>query len=185
MILLYVSVIWILSEILLAILKRSRRKGPNNQDKSSQLLLWSVIIICVFAGIYLGIKGIGYIPVRYHALMLIGLVLIILGLVVRWIAILTLRRYFTVDVAIVNEHKIIKSGIYKHIRHPAYAGSLLSFFGLGIAFSNWLSTVIVFIPILIAFLYRINIEEKVLVQTFGNEYLDYIKSTMRLLPKVY
>ena len=185
MIVLCVSLLWIVSEIVLAILKRCQSKDPNNHDRFSQLLLWLTIISCVFAGIFVRIKGIGYIPLKSHALMLMGLVLIILGLAIRWIAIFTLRRYFTVNVAIVNDHKIIKSGLYKYIRHPSYTGTLLSFLGLGLAFSNWLSIAIIFIPILIAFLHRINIEERVLVQTFGDEYLNYVKSTKRLVPRVY
>jgi protein-S-isoprenylcysteine O-methyltransferase Ste14 len=169
----------------LAISRRSGDKASMSRDKSSTIFLWLTIIAGVALGVYLGIRGIGYISVRYHALAYLGLVMIVAGLTVRWMAILTLRRYFTVDVAIVNGHKIIRRGLYKHLRHPAYAGSLLSFLGLGIAFSNWLSTIIIFIPVLAVFLYRIDIEEKTLAQSFGKEYLDYCRSTSRLIPKIY
>jgi protein-S-isoprenylcysteine O-methyltransferase Ste14 len=109
----------------------------------------------------------------------------LLGLIIRWTAILTLRKYFTVDVSILEDHKIVKKGIYKYIRHPSYAGSLVSFLGLGLAFSNWLSSVVIIVPILTAFIYRIQVEEKALIQAFGEEYLDYSNTTKRLIPKIY
>ena len=92
---------------------------------------------------------------------------------------------FTVDVSIQENHKIVISGIYKTIRHPAYLGSLLSFLGIGIALVNWLSIIFIFIPIFIAFNYRIKVEEKVLIEEFGEEYLNYSNNTYRLFPGIY
>ncbi|MCJ7498442.1 MAG: isoprenylcysteine carboxylmethyltransferase family protein, partial [candidate division Zixibacteria bacterium] len=161
----------------MARVKHSKTEDSKGLDKSSLRFLWTTIIICVFIGVFLGVWRIGwrigYIPVKFISLT--GLVLIVLGLIVRWTAILTLKKYFTVDVSIQSNHKIIDKGIYKFIRHPAYAGSLLSFLGLGLVFSNWLSTLVIFIPILIAFIYRIRVEEKALIQAFGEEYINYSK----------
>jgi protein-S-isoprenylcysteine O-methyltransferase Ste14 len=184
---LLISLVWIISEVVLARVKHSKTKDSSGLDKSSLRFLWITIIIFVFIGVFLGVWRIGwrigYIPVKFISLT--GLVLIVLGLIIRWTAILTLKKYFTVDVSIQSNHKIIDKGIYKFIRHPAYAGSLLSFLGLGLAFSNWLSTLVIFIPILIAFIYRIRVEEKALVQAFGGEYINYSKVTKRLIPKLY
>lgn len=114
-----------------------------------------------------------------------GLCLVVLGLVVRWTAILTLRRYFTVNVAIRKNHKIVDKGLYKTVKHPAYCGSLLSFLGLALYFTNWLSFLIIFVPITSAFLYRIKIEEEVLGAQFGKQYLAYMKKTKRLIPFIW
>ncbi len=184
---LLISLVWIISEVILARVKHSKTKDSKGLDKSSLRFLWTTIIICILIGVFLGVWRvgwrIGYIPVKFISL--VGLVLIILGLIVRWTAILTLKKYFTVDVSILKEHKIIDKGIYKFIRHPAYAGSLLSFLGLGLAFSNWLSTLVIFIPILGAFIYRIRVEEKALIQAFGEEYINYSKTTKKLIPVIY
>jgi protein-S-isoprenylcysteine O-methyltransferase Ste14 len=111
--------------------------------------------------------------------------MIALGLAIRWIAIVSLGRMFTVDVAITRGHRLVRGGIYGVIRHPSYAGSLLSFLGLGLAFSNYLSAATIFIPICIAFLYRIHVEERTLAATFGDEYRDYCASTKRLIPGLW
>jgi protein-S-isoprenylcysteine O-methyltransferase Ste14 len=179
----FISLVWIISEVVLARVKHSKTEDSKELDKSSLRFLWMTIIASIIIGVFIGISGIGFIPVKIISLM--GLVLIVLGLIVRWTAILTLKKYFTVDVSILKEHKIIDKGIYKIIRHPAYAGSLLSFLGLGLAFSNWLSTLVIFIPILIAFIYRIRVEEKALVKAFGGEYINYSKVTKRLIPMIY
>jgi protein-S-isoprenylcysteine O-methyltransferase Ste14 len=184
-IIILISAFWVLSEIILGRTKRSGSKESEKLDRSSLSFLHITISLSVFCGVILGIYGIGFMRVRHNLLSICGISLMLLGLLIRWAAILTLRKYFTVDVSILPGHKIVNKGIYKYIRHPSYAGSLLSFLGLGLAFSNWLSTIIIFIPILIVFVYRMQVEEKALIQAFGNEYLDYSKATKRLIPKIY
>jgi protein-S-isoprenylcysteine O-methyltransferase Ste14 len=180
-----ISIIWILSEVVLGIVKRSKTKRTRDFDRSSLAVLWITINASVAAGVFLGVTGIGLIRQGYKIISAAGVVLILLGLTIRWIAIFTLSRYFTVEVAIELDHKIVETGPYRHIRHPAYAGSLVSFLGLGLAFSNWLSTMIIFIPILAAFLFRIRVEEQALANVFDGAYLKYASKTRRLLPGIY
>jgi protein-S-isoprenylcysteine O-methyltransferase Ste14 len=118
-------------------------------------------------------------------MLILGIVLIVAGLAVRWLAILTLRKYFTVDVAIREDHKVVMTGLYRYVRHPAYLGSLLSFLGLAISFSNWLAALVTFLPITGAFIYRIKVEEKALDDFFGEAYRRYCSSTKRLIPGVF
>jgi protein-S-isoprenylcysteine O-methyltransferase Ste14 len=154
-------------------------------DKSSLKILWITIALSVTVGIIL--RNTTFVLTDSYAVLIynVGVCLICLGLFIRWIAILKLKKSFTVNVSISEDQKMVKSGIYKYIRHPAYSGSLLSFLGLGIVFNNWMTLFIIFIPILIAFLYRIRVEEKVLSQAFGSQYTDYIKSSWKLVPKVF
>jgi len=114
-----------------------------------------------------------------------GLGFIITGIIIRWTAILKLKKFFTVQVSIQKDHKIFDNGTYKYIRHPAYSESLLSFLGLGLALMNWLSIFVIFLPIMGSFLYRIKIEEQVLVSEFGEKYIDYSKKTKRIIPWIY
>jgi protein-S-isoprenylcysteine O-methyltransferase Ste14 len=181
-ILITVSIIWIFSELLLAIVKRNK---SSKFDQSTLKLLWFTIIISIIIGVFLGIRGIGLIRFCGYWISLSGLILIIFGVVIRWISIFTLNKYFTVNISIERDQQIIDSGFYRYIRHPAYLGSLLSFLGLGLTFSNWLSTVVIFIPIAISFGHRIRCEEKAMRDNLGDKYLEYSKRTKRLLPFVY
>jgi len=184
LIVIIVSLVWIISEIVLARLKHSGSTS-SKLDKSSLRLLWSTIVLGIVAGNVLAIYRVGTIHTGAVYIAFSGLALIVVGLVLRWIAILTLWKYFTVDVSIVNEHKLVNTGLYKFVRHPAYTGSLLSFLGLGLAFSNWLSLLVIFVPVAAAFVHRINVEERVLGSFFGDQYVRYSATTKRLIPKIY
>jgi len=175
---------WFISEILLS--RFLRAKSPNTKawDKSSLRIMWITICTSISLGVILMI--IAPFPIsRSFVIAYLGLFLIISGVVIRIAAIRTLGNFFTVNLAIHNDHQLIKKGLYKFIRHPSYTGSLLSFVGLGVSFNNWLSLVVIFIPILISFLYRIKVEEKLMLQQFGSEYINYQKNTKRIIPLIY
>ncbi|HMG05340.1 MAG TPA: isoprenylcysteine carboxylmethyltransferase family protein, partial [Chthoniobacterales bacterium] len=104
---------------------------------------------------------------------------------VRWYSIVHLGRFFTVDVAIAADHQLIDTGPYRYVRHPSYTGALLAFIGFAMALRNWASVLIISLPIAFAFLYRINVEERALIQALGERYRAYIKRTKRLIPFVY
>jgi protein-S-isoprenylcysteine O-methyltransferase Ste14 len=183
---LIVSGLWILSEVGLALFRRSSNtEQATRQKKGSFWWLWLTISLCITIGVFWSFQRLGSVKSARFYIICFGLTLMILGLVIRRVAIFTLGRYFTTDVAIFKDHRIVKTGLYKSIRHPAYAGSLISFFGLGWALGNWVSFIIIFFPILFAFIRRINIEEKALTSSVGEEYAEYMKKTKRLLPKIY
>lgn len=180
-----VCTVWGLSEIALGRILHSKKDTANAQDKSSLRILWLTIAPSLTAGIYLGVKGVGFVAEGSFVISVAGLMLIILGLVIRWWAILTLKHRFTTDVSIQKDHALVTTGVYRAIRHPAYAASILSFLGLGMTFSNWLSVVVIVVPITAAFLYRIRVEEAVLNSHFGDTWRDYCRATRRLIPWVY
>lgn len=112
-------------------------------------------------------------------------IIILFGLAIRIWAIRTLGRFFEPTVVIKPDQPIIKTGLYKYIRHPAYAGGYLCFIGCGIAFSNWLGLILIMILVFLGFNYRIREEEKILIDGFGDEYRKYIKVTKKLIPFIY
>jgi protein-S-isoprenylcysteine O-methyltransferase Ste14 len=176
--------LWILSEVVLGRMKRSKSSREHHESRSL-VVLWVTILVSIALGVYIGLHETGHFRFQSSVIATCGIGMIILGLTLRWIAILTLGRMFTVDVAITQGHHVVRTGIYKSVRHPSYSGSLLSFLGLGLAFSNYLSTMVIFVPICAAFLYRIHVEEQTLMAAFRDEYQDYCATTKRLIPRVY
>jgi protein-S-isoprenylcysteine O-methyltransferase Ste14 len=57
--------------------------------------------------------------------------------------------------------------------------------GFGLSLNNWLSLIMIVIPVTTAMLHRITIEEKALLNQFGREYAEYLQSTYRLIPYIY
>jgi len=111
--------------------------------------------------------------------------LIAIGLAIRIQSMLTLKQYFTYSVAKVENHKIIETGLYKFIRHPGYLGQLIIFIGISTSISNWLSILVMMIPVTLGYLYRIKVEERFMIEQLGEDYLNYQKRTKRLIPMIY
>lgn len=173
-----------LSEVGLAITRRSGSQTVS-RDRNSLALLWGVILISLAIGIFIGrLYPAATLPHR-RTIYLIGLSLFVGGIILRWYSIARLGRFFTVDVSIVSEHRLIDSGPYRFIRHPSYTGALIAFLGFGLSLGNWLSILLVTLPILGAFLWRIQLEESVLLESLGDDYRAYIRRTKRLIPFVY
>jgi protein-S-isoprenylcysteine O-methyltransferase len=115
----------------------------------------------------------------------IGLLLFVTGILLRWYSIIHLGRFFTVDVAISAEHRVIDSGPYRFVRHPSYTGALIAFIGVGLYVRNWISLLLLILPITAAFLWRIRIEEQALIAGLGEDYRRYAARTKRLIPFLY
>lgn len=176
--------IWFISEVLLNRICRSKDTGKQKPDRGSLRIIWITIGLANTLGILSAIFI--KMPISKYALLpYAGLFLIVCGIIFRFISIFSLGKFFTVDVTIRKGHKIKKDGMYRLIRHPSYTGSLISFFGFGISLNNLLSLLLIFIPVFIAILYRIVIEEKFLISRFGSEYTDYMKKTYRLIPWIF
>ncbi len=176
--------IWFLSEILLNRLFRSADDDKKDQDKNSLRIIWLTIGIANLLGIIFTIFF--RFPISRSLITpYLGLCLIVVGMVIRFMAIWSLGKFFTVDVTIRMDHKIKRDGMYRIIRHPSYLGSLLSFMGYGLSLNNWFSLVIILLPVTMAMLNRIKIEEKVLLNQFGLEYSEYLHTTYRLIPYIY
>jgi protein-S-isoprenylcysteine O-methyltransferase Ste14 len=183
--LLILFVAWPASEIALAFLKRARGSVATRGDRGSIAVLWIVIAVSIFVAVPLQLLKVGRLGLPFAVVGTIGLILMLGGIAVRWHAILTLGRFFTVDVAVRSDHRIVRSGLYSRIRHPAYTGLMMTFLGLGVSLQNWLSVGVIVLPISAALLYRIRVEERLLRETFGEEYVEYSRTTKRLIPGVY
>jgi protein-S-isoprenylcysteine O-methyltransferase len=115
----------------------------------------------------------------------VGVGLFFVGICLRWVCIIHLGRFFTTEVSIVSEHKLVETGPYRLVRHPSYSGLLLALFGIGICSGNALTLAVLILPNTVSFLYRIRIEEAVLAKAFGSQYDVYCAKTKRLVPFVY
>jgi protein-S-isoprenylcysteine O-methyltransferase Ste14 len=178
MLLALVSAVWVGLEIVIAIVTG----GTSSKDRWSFRVLWALLAAGIFTASAL--KTNLRMPDR-NAMFWLGIALILIGIVIRAAAILTLRRYFTVQVTIQDSHELIDRGLYRFIRHPSYTGALVSFIGLGFAFGSWLSLAIIAVAALIGFGYRIRVEERALIGHFGDRYRDYASRTKRLVPGIY
>jgi protein-S-isoprenylcysteine O-methyltransferase Ste14 len=182
---LYLGLVYFVSEILLTITRRSRSATGTKQDRSTLRVLWIVIAVSVTAGVFVAQNWrAGALP-QGRAFEIAGVVLFAAGLIFRWWAIVTLGRFFTVDVTIEKDHELVERGPFRVVRHPSYTGVLLAFVGFALTLRNWGAILIVLIPIFAAFVRRMNVEEEALRGALGARYAEYMKRTKRLVPFLY
>lgn len=172
-----------LSEMGLALFKRSG-KSAADADQGSLGLIWLVIgaSACLAFVLQRTLPRLGF---AWAGAAPAGIAIFSAGIALRWYAIVYLGRFFTVNVAIASDHRLIDGGPYRLLRHPSYTGALLAFCGLGVCLHNWGALAALVIPALVVFLRRMRIEEDALLAAFGERYRDYMRRTWRLIPFIY
>ncbi len=179
------GLVYFVSELLLAITRRSRKSESSAKDRHSLSFLWIAILVSLWGGVAAAVFWRGAaLPYKY-AFAIAGLMIFIAGLMLRWYAIVKLGRFFTVNVAIAKDHQLIESGPYRFVRHPSYTGALLAFLGISLSLGNWAAVIIIMAPIFLAFVYRMQVEERALTGALGEQYCSYLDRTKRLIPLIY
>lgn len=140
-----------------------------------------VILACILAFAWTAPA----IPWLRPQLTIAGIVVVALGAVLRWWSIFTLGRYFTFDVAVRSKQPVVQSGPYRYMRHPSYTAILIMLLGVGLALTNWASLIIMLVGGVVGLLYRVNVEERELVEALGQPYADYMRHTKRFVPLIY
>jgi len=115
----------------------------------------------------------------------LGLVLIVSGLLARFLARKALGREYSVHVKTSQEHQLITTGIYRAVRHPAYLGLLMLFLGIPLSQGSWGGLLISLLGGVPALAYRIMVEERSLRKWFGTDYRAYQESSWRLIPGIW
>ena len=95
-----------------------------------------------------------------------------------------LGKYWAPTLSIQKAHELVSDGIYAYIRHPMYAAHLLWSIAQILMLHNWISGFSFFIFMVPHYLFRVKKEERMLIDEFGTVYLNYMKSTGRILPKL-
>jgi protein-S-isoprenylcysteine O-methyltransferase Ste14 len=113
-----------------------------------------------------------------------GTSLVIAAIIVSQIAINTLGKFFD-RLTIKTDHRLVTEGIYRSVRHPIYTSYILLFLGFCIALQSLWGLAGLVGVCLIWFGNRIGIEEQMLADRFGDDYLAYCQTTKRLFTYIY
>jgi protein-S-isoprenylcysteine O-methyltransferase Ste14 len=93
-----------------------------------------------------------------------------------------LGRNWSITLQVRDQHALVKTGVYRLIRHPMYS----SFFLLGLAqmllLPNWLAGISGVMGAGILFAFRVQREERMMLESFGDEYRAYMTLTKRIIP---
>jgi protein-S-isoprenylcysteine O-methyltransferase Ste14 len=115
---------------------------------------------------------------------IVGLALIIIGLTILFVSAGTLRRYYSSSLVIREDHRLITHGVYCFTRHPIYLGGIMVCIGVPVYASSLLG-LLMMLALIPPILNRIRIEERMLIDEFGDAYLAYQEATSKLIPFIY
>ena len=178
---------WLLFGFLVfAIAERLYERRFSRQAKRGDVkMLWSYAAFHILhALIYVG-TGVEYFlrqrPVN-GPLVVLGLILYAVSLGVRLTAIRTLGRFWSLNLEIRGDHQLVREGIYRYMRHPAYSAIMLEVISIPLVGNAWYVLAIsvgVYIPLLLARWWR---EEREMIAKFGAEYEGYRQQVCAFVP---
>lgn len=165
---------------------RRRSRGDSVESEDWTYSLMGILLIAGVAGAtVVASTNVAPLPGSAEWVVAAGVILLWLGVAFRLWAIFTLGRFFKLTVTIQEGHRVVDRGPYRWLRHPSYTGALLAGAGIGLALDDWLSIVVLLGAMAIAYLIRIPVEERALLEEFGEDYADYAARTARLVPGLF
>jgi len=154
-----------------------RKKATEPLVAMLSLFLFGIIVIPILVGY----ARLGVLP---SYLFYPGLVIMIVGFASYCWGVLALGRFGSGFVRVIPDHKVIRNGPFRFVRHPVYASEILSFIGLGLALQSWVALLIILVAASVYYGNRIRFEERFLASELGDEYFQYMKSVKRIIPHV-
>lgn len=113
----------------------------------------------------------------------IGFAIVVLGLGFTVWARVVLGRNWSGIVTVKQDHELITAGPYHWVRHPIYTGLLLAFAGSAIARGEWRG-VLAFVIVFAGLWRKLKLEERWMIETFGDAYRRYREKVRALIPFV-
>jgi protein-S-isoprenylcysteine O-methyltransferase Ste14 len=124
-------------------------------------------------------------PLWPHSLVLdtAGLAVTVLGAVFAIWSRVTLGRNWSSAPQVKERHELVVKGPYRIVRHPIYTGLILAVAGTGLAQDRgiWLFMVVL---IFASYWLKIRVEERLMMETFPEEYAEYRRRVKALIPGI-
>ena len=172
--------IWAVLELVLG--RRTNRKELISTNRWSELAINASTVLAVVAALVLSSATSG--KIRPPSAFALGIAMMAAGVATRMAAAQSLGDSYTLTVGLRPGQEVCVRGLYRWVRHPGYAGTMMALLGLGVALLNWYSVLAIAL-IVPALVVRIALEERMLRRAFAPAYEAYCRRTRwRVLPGV-
>ena len=165
--------------------KQTRGEGPTRaQDCLASLML--LTLAAKVSALLLAWFGIGMLPARaVLPAFVAGLVLMLIGSILRRHCFKMLGASFTVEVRASAGQPLVATDANRYLRHPAYLAGLLMLLGFGLSTASYLSALLMLVTGLVVYARRIRFEEAALLDAMGERYRAYSVTRKKLIPFIY
>jgi protein-S-isoprenylcysteine O-methyltransferase Ste14 len=113
-----------------------------------------------------------------------GLVIMTVAIWLFWRSHADLGQNWSVTLEVRKGHEVVRRGVYRFIRHPMYASIWLWGVAQGLLLQNWLAGWSAFVTFGIMYFLRVDREEQMMCEFFGDQYREYMEKTGRLFPRL-
>ena len=115
----------------------------------------------------------------------VGTVIFAGALVLLWRSHVDLGRNWSPMMEIREEHSLVTGGVYKYIRHPMYSAHFLWAIAQVLLLHNWIAGPAFLVTSVPLYLFRVPVEERMMLDRFGEEYRVYMSRTGRMFPRLW
>jgi protein-S-isoprenylcysteine O-methyltransferase Ste14 len=120
----------------------------------------------------------------YSGPLIAGVVCLVIGLWLFYRSHKDLGTNWSITLQVRDQHTMVTDGVYRRIRHPMYASLFLYSFGQLLVLPNWVAGPSYLVAFGILYALRVRVEERMMLEEFGDEYLAYMAKTNRLVPRL-
>jgi protein-S-isoprenylcysteine O-methyltransferase Ste14 len=165
---------------------RSKPKAAQHVSSTEKFLLGLMTVVgIVIPLIYSVTPWLGFADYHLPTWMgWLGGVVLVGGLFVFARGHIDLKTNWSPTLEIRQDHTLVTNGIYRYVRHPMYASQMLFNFAQILLLQNWLAGPPAFAFFILFYLLRVQAEEKMMLDTFGSQYSEYMKKVGGLFPKL-
>ena len=153
------------------------RKSPQKRDSR-----WRWGLLMEFIGYVMLWQGPFWTRPLTPSRLILSVLFFALASLLSWTATRALGRHLRFEAAVDTDHQLIRSGPYRVVRHPIYASMLCLMLGMGFLLATPLQFAAAMVLFLAGTEIRIWVEDRLLADRFGEEFLDYRRSTAAYIP---
>ncbi len=169
---------------------RQSRNMPVAQSKRGPLetallgLMWISMVVLPLVAIFTPLLSFSNYELQLPAFLL-GVGCLVAGLYLFYRSHADLGKYWSISLEIRESHQLITSGVYGSVRHPMYSAIFLQAIAQMLLLPNWIAGPACFVAFLVMFALRVGVEERMMLEKFGDSYVSYMSRTKRLIPGLW
>jgi protein-S-isoprenylcysteine O-methyltransferase Ste14 len=151
--------------------------------KKQESITFRLFMLC---GILIVAGGIAEFLLRHLVMwwptFIAGVICSLASFVIRRSAIRSLGKFWSLHVEMREGHEFVTTGPFAYARHPVYFSMILELLGIGMIVNAWISLAVVFAIFTPTLMARVRIEERALLEKFGDAYGKYMQRTPAIIP---
>jgi len=174
---------WIAFGAIFIFRKKWSRDKTRKADRASIIGIF-VQTLSLFA-VWMMSRHYAILPLGFWFQLLNTILVVAIVIVSLWMMAAALRvlgKQWSLQARVLEDHKLVREGPYRFVRHPIYSGMLGMIIAAGLAWSHWIGFLIALVLFTIGTAIRVHSEEKLLSEQFGPAFDDYKRNVPAVVP---